>query len=374
MDQFFYDNLLKKELKPRYVLSLEDLYIFKKAAFLAVKKWQKNDEVSRKVVAESIAVTEHKRLSESTSGVSSLNHEERVSLGNMPGTSGTSQSSSQGNNMINNGIRKTVSAKGEGLTCVLRQDNEEREEGNVHTGALPPWLTPDTTNNHTTQIGPTIEDYQKHLEREKKAKLPPNRVGAKFDHTADMSSDWLPSFGRVWSKGRRLQSKQHFEKNWKKGSKSIGNSRKSQTSDHVGSSSKAGVTFHKEKSDWSESKSGANQNQLSSNSATLNYSNFSSSNHTVPYKRQNRNELDVKSSVIDGNYDHSNNTSNHTVPYKRKNTEQNVTASVIGGIHSGSTSSDSIQPIIPYKRKRNNDSCNSVNLIHTPVLSESDRK
>lgn len=45
------------------------------------------------------------------------------------------------------------------------------------------------------------------VEREKKAKLPANRVGAKFDHTAKTSNDWLPSFGRVWSKGRRLQSK-----------------------------------------------------------------------------------------------------------------------------------------------------------------------
>lgn len=45
------------------------------------------------------------------------------------------------------------------------------------------------------------------VEREKKKKLPANRVGAKFDHQQSTDQAWLPSFGRVWSTGGRQQSK-----------------------------------------------------------------------------------------------------------------------------------------------------------------------
>lgn len=48
------------------------------------------------------------------------------------------------------------------------------------------------------------------VEREKKKKLPANRVGAKFDHQQSTDQAWLPSFGRVWSKGGRQQSKSDF--------------------------------------------------------------------------------------------------------------------------------------------------------------------
>ena len=44
------------------------------------------------------------------------------------------------------------------------------------------------------------------VKREESKKLPPGRVGAKFDHSGSASSQWLPSFGRVWNTGRRQQS------------------------------------------------------------------------------------------------------------------------------------------------------------------------
>uniref|UniRef100_A0A670K3E2 Centrosomal AT-AC splicing factor n=1 Tax=Podarcis muralis TaxID=64176 RepID=A0A670K3E2_PODMU len=40
-------------------------------------------------------------------------------------------------------------------------------------------------------------------EKQKLKKLPPNRVGANFDHTSQTGEGWLPSFGRVWNHGRR---------------------------------------------------------------------------------------------------------------------------------------------------------------------------
>lgn len=44
-------------------------------------------------------------------------------------------------------------------------------------------------------------------EKQKLKKLPPDRVGANFDHSSSTSAGWLPSFGRVWNNGRRWQSR-----------------------------------------------------------------------------------------------------------------------------------------------------------------------
>ena len=51
-----------------------------------------------------------------------------------------------------------------------------------------------------------IQFYYFSVKREESKKLPPGRVGAKFDHSGSASSQWLPSFGRVWNTGRRQQS------------------------------------------------------------------------------------------------------------------------------------------------------------------------
>uniref|UniRef100_T1IU50 U1-type domain-containing protein n=1 Tax=Strigamia maritima TaxID=126957 RepID=T1IU50_STRMM len=75
---------------------------------------------------------------------------------------------------------------------------------------LPPWLQDDAV-----VIGPTKQDFETHL-ASKKPKLPENRVGADYDRSTPVSSDWLPEFGRVWTHGRRLQSKQEFNRKWKK--------------------------------------------------------------------------------------------------------------------------------------------------------------
>ena len=42
--------------------------------------------------------------------------------------------------------------------------------------------------------------------QQKKLKLPSTRVGAKFDHRGPTTVNWLPSFGRVWSKNCRTHS------------------------------------------------------------------------------------------------------------------------------------------------------------------------
>lgn len=103
---------------------------------------------------------------------------------------------------------------------------KQATKGNIHTGAKPPWLDDDSDEDDgdgptpTKQpcigeiskipIGPTIEDFQRHLFMEKRKKLNPNRVGANFDHFSETSQEWLPSFGRVWNFGRRWQSRNQY--------------------------------------------------------------------------------------------------------------------------------------------------------------------
>ncbi|XP_075889500.1 centrosomal AT-AC splicing factor isoform X2 [Nelusetta ayraudi] len=104
-------------------------------------------------------------------------------------------------------------AAGQGLTFIGYQDSTN--SGNVHTGAVPPWLQDDPLEGSSgaaahPQIGPSLQDFLKQKEQEKLKKLPPNRVGANFDHSSHTDANWLPSFGRVWNSGRRWQSRHQF--------------------------------------------------------------------------------------------------------------------------------------------------------------------
>lgn len=102
-----------------------------------------------------------------------------------------------------------------GLTFIGYQDSSSY--GNIHTGAVPPWLQNDddpleggSGSATQTEMGPSLQGFLKHKEQEKLKKLPPNRVGANFDHSSQTDVNWLPSFGRVWNSGRRWQSRHQF--------------------------------------------------------------------------------------------------------------------------------------------------------------------
>ncbi|XP_029139351.1 coiled-coil domain-containing protein 84 [Protobothrops mucrosquamatus] len=92
---------------------------------------------------------------------------------------------------------------GQPLTFIGHQ--ETGREGNVHTGAKPPWLMNEEKEGER-QIGPSYEEFLKEKQKQKLKQLPPNRVGANFDHSCQTGDGWLPSFGRVWNHGRRWQS------------------------------------------------------------------------------------------------------------------------------------------------------------------------
>lgn len=95
----------------------------------------------------------------------------------------------------------------------------DTRKGNIHTGALPPWLQPheqpseSTISSSSREYGPSEQDLKNYLKAKEMKKLNPNRVGANFDHTVHSSNketDWLPSFGRVWNHGARWKSRHQY--------------------------------------------------------------------------------------------------------------------------------------------------------------------
>lgn len=115
-----------------------------------------------------------------------------------------------GGSVVHSMVEVPRAAAGQGLTFIGYQDSSN--SGNVHTGAVPPWLQDDPLEGASgsvvhPQIGPSLQEFLKHKEQEKLRKLPPNRVGANFDHSSHTDANWLPSFGRVWNSGRRWQSR-----------------------------------------------------------------------------------------------------------------------------------------------------------------------
>lgn len=100
-------------------------------------------------------------------------------------------------------------------------------EGNVHTGAPPPWFDPTKVD-----IDPDIDPARKPEPREPassrvgKSKLNPKRVGAAWAERRKIElemerrgervnnsfdANWLPNFGRVWQAGTRKDSRKEFQ-------------------------------------------------------------------------------------------------------------------------------------------------------------------
>ncbi|XP_043532577.1 centrosomal AT-AC splicing factor-like [Chiloscyllium plagiosum] len=111
---------------------------------------------------------------------------------------------------VNFPFRSGDMTNGQTLTFIGDQISKP-ETQNIHTGATPPWLIDDDDLDTAPKpIGPSYEEFIQQKEKEKLKKLPPNRVGANFNHTSETDDSWLPSFGRVWNDGRRWQSRHQF--------------------------------------------------------------------------------------------------------------------------------------------------------------------
>jgi hypothetical protein len=133
------------------------------------------------------------------------------------GSSATPSLSSEHTTRAERRRKVTVAAAGEQLTAIPPSSLSEGE-GNVHSGATPPWLKVDSDSEMCeggapVQFGPSEEEFLRHKERGSGLKRKnPERVGADFHlrlatHTTSSNTkDWFPSFGRVWNAGPRSHS------------------------------------------------------------------------------------------------------------------------------------------------------------------------
>ncbi|XP_071094962.1 uncharacterized protein [Haliotis cracherodii] len=223
--EFFWKNIIDKKKKAKYILSQDDADRFSNKADTAVTVYRQRvktqlSQVASKIrsqAAERNQVTKRSFVMQTQWTKTST---KQISQHSAPGHVTPRMSSSHGNcHAVSVPGKKTVSAKAVGLTSINRHSDKLSEvedgavgEGNVFTGATPPWLMEEDEDAGSGEIGPSLPEYNKHLEREKKKKLPANRVGAKFDHKSETPASWLPSFGGVWHQGRRLNAKIQFER------------------------------------------------------------------------------------------------------------------------------------------------------------------
>ncbi|KAG8487994.1 hypothetical protein CXB51_018152 [Gossypium anomalum] len=98
--------------------------------------------------------------------------------------------------------------------------------GNVHSGALPPWLEAADQTLLNNQVKPALSSFISSNKSQKSRKLNPKRVGAAWAEKrkmelekekrgeiveSDCDANWLPNFGRVWQSGSRKESRKEFD-------------------------------------------------------------------------------------------------------------------------------------------------------------------
>ncbi|XP_033027961.1 coiled-coil domain-containing protein 84 isoform X2 [Lacerta agilis] len=205
---FWWENRADPSLKSRFLVSSEDYELFKASLSKALDAYEeKEDELIQEQQAETELCNGAATANAFTGSPSdsAFATEEQEQLG--PSRNLTFLEGHPGS------AYRTVPESewqeaGQSLTFIGHQ--EPAEHGNIYTGAKPPWLM-EEEGESTAQIGPSYEEFLKEKEKQKLKKLPPNRVGANFDHTSQTGEGWLPSFGRVWNHGRRWQSRHQFK-------------------------------------------------------------------------------------------------------------------------------------------------------------------
>ncbi|KAM9821875.1 coiled-coil domain-containing protein 84 [Syngnathus typhle] len=219
--KFWWENKADPKLKDKVILTQEETQRFKAEVAKVLETFVEKEDEFIKQQAELIRAQEKGRqeLLESR-----LEHEAAPESSNGPNAAETVTGAGVSfRGMTTWGARQhtarslvhsTLNAQERGLTFIGHQDSSNG--GNVHTGAVPPWLQNDdplegtSSNTAPPEIGPSAQGFLRQKEQEKLRKLPPNRVGANFDHSSHTDANWLPSFGRVWNSGRRWQSRHQF--------------------------------------------------------------------------------------------------------------------------------------------------------------------
>lgn len=250
-DTFFSENGADNQFKISFIVSEKDINLFKSKLEPLVDTYNRQVEVKTKTLAKQIASQEYNRkliVDSALIETSSKNSNDTTLFKTVKNKHSVVQNPfgyhdgvrvwrggivkyKQGSNQIrplkypsragqtfsnrsSQYTQYTVAAVGEGLTSLKSQFDKRR--GNIYTGATPPWLRNDDDNDDlkvVKQYGPSMDDLNKYHEAKKKCKLNPNRVGANFNHSvneSENSSEWLPSFGRVWNNGARWKSRNEF--------------------------------------------------------------------------------------------------------------------------------------------------------------------
>ncbi|XP_019741052.1 centrosomal AT-AC splicing factor [Hippocampus comes] len=218
--KFWWENKADPKLKDKVIITHEETQRFKVEVAKVLETFVEQEDEFIKQQAELIRAQEKRRqeLLESL-----VEHEAEPESSHGPnGTETAAEAGVRFQGTSRGGHRQTgrslvdsmVDAQQQGLTFIGYQNSAN--SGNVHTGAVPPWFQDDdplegtSTTAMPLEIGPSCQEFLRHKEQEKLKKLPPNRVGANFDHSSHTDANWLPSFGRVWNSGRRWQSRHQF--------------------------------------------------------------------------------------------------------------------------------------------------------------------
>ncbi|RDD36852.1 Coiled-coil domain-containing protein 84, partial [Trichoplax sp. H2] len=95
-------------------------------------------------------------------------------------------------------------------SCKVPVPIDDENEGNILSGATPPWLLPDE-KDQKQEIGPSQEAFQQQVANEEAKRKNPKRIGANYDRTTTINENWLPLFGQVWNSGPRSHSRHDFK-------------------------------------------------------------------------------------------------------------------------------------------------------------------
>ncbi|XP_037536184.1 coiled-coil domain-containing protein 84 [Nematolebias whitei] len=221
--KFWWENKADPKSKDKVLITEEEAERFKAEVAKVLESFVEKEDEHIKQQADVIRAQEKHRQEvfqsllerneeqEASNGPSSTNLPAEVSVSSQFHAEGSDQL--VGSAFVDLVVEVPQTAAGQGLTFIGYQDSSTI--GNVHTGAIPPWLQEDPLEGSSaaapqTEIGPSLQEFLKHKEQEKLRKLPPTRVGANFDHSSQTDANWLPSFGRVWNSGRRWQSRHQF--------------------------------------------------------------------------------------------------------------------------------------------------------------------
>ncbi|XP_029916791.1 centrosomal AT-AC splicing factor isoform X1 [Myripristis murdjan] len=219
--KFWWENKADPKLRDKVIITEEEIERFKDEVTKVLDTCVEKEDEFIKQQADHIRAQEKQRQEVLQSLIEPEAEQELPNGNHGPGNSVDEAASSHfrpqdqqaGPSWVDPMVDVQWAGLGQALTFIGYQDSTN--SGNVHTGAIPPWLQDDPLEGSSgaaaqPEIGPSLQDFLKQKEQEKLRKLPPNRVGANFDHSSHTDANWLPSFGRVWNSGRRWQSRHQF--------------------------------------------------------------------------------------------------------------------------------------------------------------------